>query len=246
MRTCILLVSLAVAGSVQAADGFGVRHNTVAEDGQAEARPMSWRYGLLQAARERFEEGVAKQAPGAALSFRLPKTDPAQPGHRVEIVTAGQPGQHMALTMVNATSFALPPAAEVLDDDAQVVANRHFPRDEFNHPNVHVRSPGLPEGVRRVGDLRLACAAQMAMAKEEGFQFRATLVAASMFGFNLCEKLEIAKFDAPTAKYDTVTIEDGEHRLVQAASARETPQLGDKAWSDNARVSYSLGGQPVQ
>lgn len=104
--------------------------------------------------------------------------------------------------------------------------------------------------IRRVGDLRLARAVRMAMAKEEGFEFRATLVAASLFGFKLCDKLEIAKFDAPTAKYDTVTIEDGERRLLQAASvggsSENSPQLGDKGWSDNARVSYSLGGQSVQ
>jgi hypothetical protein len=111
---------------------------------------------------------------------------------------------------------------------------------------VLVRSPGLPDGVQRMGDLRLACAAQMEMAKAEGLKFRAVLATASLFGFNVCDKLEAAKVEAPKGAYDTVTIEDGERRLVMAAKDKHTPELGDKGWSDNARISYTLNGQAAQ
>jgi hypothetical protein len=91
-----------------------------------------------------------------------------------------------------------------------------------------------------MGDLRLACAAQMAMAKAEGFKFRAALATASVFGLDVCDKLEVTKLDAPAEPYDTVTIEDGDRRLVMPAAGRNLPRLGDKNWSDNARISYSL------
>lgn len=117
------------------------------------------------------------------------------------------------------------------DGDARVVVNRNFPKGEFNHPLVQVRSPGLPDGVQRMGDLRLACVAQMAMAKGEGFKVRAALGAASLFGFNLC---------------DSVTIEDDGRRLLQSAQDKHQAKLGDKGWSDNARISDTLDGHPVQ
>ncbi|MFC4932833.1 hypothetical protein [Massilia sp. GCM10023247] len=237
MRIAVLLISLALAGSVHAADGFAVGHRTESGEGEA-AKPMSWPYGMLQTARAAFDDRVAARAPGASLRFRLPKTDPAEPGIRVELVSADQ---QLALPMVSNTAFALLPAAEVVDDDARVLVNRHFRQGEYNHPNVEVRSPGLPEGVRRVGDLRLACEAQVAMAKAEGLKFRAVLATVSLFGFDLCKKLEIAKFDAPAMPWDSVTIEDGAQRLVLPKSRRDGPQLGDKAWSDNALVTYTVG-----
>ena len=111
---------------------------------------------------------------------------------------------------------------------------------------MQVRSPGLPDGVKRMRDLRLACAAQMAMAKTEGLKFRAALAAASLFGFGVCDKLEATKVGEPAGRYDTVTIEDGDRRLVLAAKDKHPPELGDKGWSDNARISYALNGSIVR
>jgi hypothetical protein len=239
MRFRSFLILLAVAGSVHANDSINVGHR-VDED---EAKPMAWRFHLLETAQDLFEKRAAEQAPGARMSFRLPKVDAAQAGNQVEIVGADH---HVPLTMESANTFALKRHTLAEDDDAMVVVNRNFPKGEFNHPLVLVRSPGLPNGVQRMGDLRLACAAQMEMAKAEGLKFRAALATASLFGFNLCDKLEAAKVEAPKGAYDTVTIEDGERRLVLSAKDKHTPGLGDKGWSDNARISYTLDGQIVQ
>jgi hypothetical protein len=204
---------------------------------------MAWRFQLLERAQDLFDKRAAEQAPGAALSFRLPKVDAAQAGNQVELVGADN---RIPLPMTSNTSFRLVRGTLAEDDDTMVVANRNFPKGEFNHPLVQVRSPGLPDGVQRMGDLRLACAAQMEMAKAEGLKFRAVLATASVFGFNVCDKLEAAKVEEPKGKYDTVTIEDGSRRLVQAAKDKHAPALGDKGWSDEARISYTLDGSPVQ
>jgi hypothetical protein len=97
-----------------------------------------------------------------------------------------------------------------------------------------------------MGDLRLACAAQMEMAKAEGLKFRAVLAAASLLGFAVCNKLEVTKVEQPKSAYDTVTVEDGSRRLVLSAKDKQQPELGDKTWSDDARISYTLNGQPVR
>jgi hypothetical protein len=84
------------------------------------------------------------------------------------------------------------------------------------------------------------------MAKADGFKFRAILATASIFGFSACDKLEVTKIDPPTDPYDTVTIEDGDRRLVQPAAQPDLLQLGDKSWSDNARISYTMSDHSAQ
>jgi hypothetical protein len=197
---------------------------------------------LLETAQDVFDKRASENAPGATMTFRLPKVDPAQGGNQVEIAGADH---HVPLTMPTNTTFVLKRGTLAEDSDAMVVVNRNFPKGEFNHPLVQVRSPGLPEGVQRMGDLRLACAAQMEMAKSEGLKFRAALATAGLFGFNVCDKLEATKVEAPSAPYDTVTIEDGSRRLVQSAKDKHPPELGDKGWSDDARISYTLNGHIV-
>jgi hypothetical protein len=229
MRIRSFLILLAVAGSAYANDS-------------SETKPMAWRFQLLEKAQDVFDKRAAKQAPGAKLSFRLPKVDAAQGGNEVEIVGADH---HVPLTMTSNTTFSLKRGTLAEDDDSMVVVNRNFPKGEFNHPLVQVRSPGLPDGVKRMGDLRLACAVQMEMAKTEGLSVRAALATASLIGFNLCDKLEATKVEEPQGPYDTVTVEDGDRRLVLPAKDRKQPELGDKGWSDNARISYTLNGQAV-
>jgi hypothetical protein len=239
MRIRSFFILLAVAGSVQANDSINVGHKTDSN----EAKPMAWRFQLLEKAQNVFDKRAARQAPGATMNFRLPKVDPAQGTNQVEIVGADH---HVPLPMASNTSFSLKRGTLAEDSDAMVVVNRNFPKGEFNHPLVQVRSPGLPDGVKRMGDLRLACAAQMEMAKAEGLKFRAALATASLFGFDMCQELEAARIEEPKGDYDTVTIEDGGRRLVQSAKDKHPPRLGDKAWSDNARISYTLNGQIVQ
>jgi hypothetical protein len=239
MRIRSFLILLAVAGSVHANDSIEVGHR----DDSQEAKPMAWRFHLLEKAQDVFEKGAAKQAPGAKMTFRLPKVDEVEGGNQVEIFGADH---HVPLPMTSNTTFALKRETLAEDDDAMVVVNRNFPKGEFNHPLVLVRSPGLPDGVQRMGDLRLACTAQMEMAKAEGLKFRAVLATAGLFGFNVCDKLEATKVEAPKGPYDTVTIEDGERRLVLSAKDKHPPTLGDKTWSDNARITYTLDGRVVR
>lgn len=240
MRIRSFLILLAVAaGSVHAEDSINIGHRVDSD----EAKPMAWRLQLLEKAQDVFDKGAPERAPGATMSFRLPKVDAAQAGNQVEIVGADH---RIPLPMTSSTSFRLVRGTLAEDRDTMVVVNRNFPKGEFNHPLVQVRSPGLPDGVQRMGDLRLACAAQMEMAKAEGLKFRAALASASLFGFNVCDKLAATKVEAPKDAYDTVTIEDGERRLVQSAKDKHPPELGDKGWSDNARITYSLKGSAAQ
>ncbi|GGY13851.1 hypothetical protein GJV26_18835 [Massilia dura] len=243
MRFHTSVILLALAGTVQAADTVSFGHRVIPDNGEPVAKPMSWRYGMLRTAQALFDEGAPRQAPGATLSFRLPRLDAAQGDNHVEII---QGDKRTALPMTSPTTFGFVRDDAVPADAAVTVVNRHFPPGAVNHPNVRVRSPGLPDGVRRMGDLRLACAAQIAMMKTEGMQLRAMFGVAGLFGLNVCSELEVTKADPPAGKYDTVMLEDGERRLAWQASQANPPRIGDKGWSDDTRIRYTLDGIGVQ
>lgn len=233
------LIAFAVAGSAYADDSSVVNKSAASEN-----RPMAWSFRLLETAQRVFDKEAPKKAPGASMSFRLPKVEATSAGNQVEIIDGSH---HIPLTMPSSTSFVLKSDTPIRDSDALVVVNRDFPKGEFNHPLVQVRSPGLENGAKRMGDLRVACAAQVAMAKAESFKFRAALAGASLFGLDLCEKqLKVNEVDAPSDPYDTLTVEEGGRRLVMQATAPELTRLGDKAWSDDARITYTLNGSPVR
>jgi len=242
MRFPLLFVALAVALPLQAAEPADAGPQVVHVKGVAPGQPMAWRYALLHKAQAVFEQGSAAQAPGARLSFRLPRIDPAQDGNLVELV---MDDKRLPLAMATAASFALPGPGAVDGDDAMVVANKDFPKGSYLHPNVQVRSPGLPANVVRMGDLRLACTAQVAMAKAESLKFRLLLGTVGLFA-DLCGEMEITSMNAPTGRYDTITIEDGERTLTLAKSDDKLPRLGEKSWSDNARIIYLSREQAAQ
>jgi hypothetical protein len=241
MRIYFLLTALAVASNVQAGETTEIGSQVVHVTGTRLGDPMAWRYSLLRTAQTTFDRYAATQAPGAMLTFKLPNVDEIESDGQVAIVTADN---RIPLPMVSPASFVLVNSVEATDDHAMVVVNKNFSKGSFGHPKVQVRSPGLPEGVKRMGDLRLACAAQMAMAKAESFKFRAIFAAASLFG-DVCEEMAVTNIDAPAGPYDTMMIEDGERKLTRSKSQEKVPRLGEKDWSDNARISYLLGGQIV-
>ena len=58
--------------------------------------------------------------------------------------------------------------------------------------------------------------------------------------------MKVNEVDAPSDPYDTLTVEEGGRRLVMPATAPELTRLGDKAWSDDAHITYTLNGSPVR
>jgi hypothetical protein len=243
MRAYFFIMILLAAGSAQAIDTFSTGHRVSDGDGQGVAKPMAWPYRFVLTAQKIFDERVAELAPGAVLTFRLPKVDVAQKGNQVEIVKGDR---HIPLPMVSGNTFALLRDSAASQGGEMVVVNRNFPKGEFNHPIVEVRSPGLADGAKRMGDLRLACAAQMGMLKAEGSKVNALFTAASLFGLDICHDMEMTKIDDPAGHYDTVTIEDGSRHLVLPAKQSNLPRLGDKNWSDNALITYTLNNRIVQ
>ena len=114
--------------------------------------PVDKSYRQMIKGMDRFERERAL-APGATLRFRLL---PRLPKNNLEGTTLRVAGDSVSLPLPIAPdfSFVLPRNAEALRQDAAVVASRKADSMTWR---AWVQSPGVADGTRRLGDLRLEC-----------------------------------------------------------------------------------------
>jgi hypothetical protein len=114
--------------------------------------PVDKSYRRMIKGMDRFEREHAL-APAATLRFRLlPRLSTA----KMTGITLRVAGDNVTLPVPVAedNSFVLPRNAQALREDAAVLANRKTNSMTWR---VSVQTPGLPDSVRRLGDLRLEC-----------------------------------------------------------------------------------------
>ncbi len=114
--------------------------------------PVDKSYRKMIKGMERFEREHA-YAPAASLRFQLlPRT----PDVKMEGITLRVAGDTVSAKVpVEAdNSFVLPRNAQLLREDAAVLANRKTTSMTWRAAIV---TPGLPPGTRRLGDMRLEC-----------------------------------------------------------------------------------------
>jgi hypothetical protein len=114
--------------------------------------PVDKSYRKMIKGMDRFEREHAL-APAASLRFTLlPRLSTA----RMSGITLRIAGDNVTLPVPVAedNSFVLPRNEQALREDAAVLANRKTNTMTWR---VSVRTPGLRDGVRRLGDLRLEC-----------------------------------------------------------------------------------------
>lgn len=114
--------------------------------------PVDKSYRKMIRGIDRFERERAL-APAASLRFRLL---PRRPAASMQGITLRVAGDRISLPIAIAPdlSFTLPRNEQALREDAAVVANR---KTDSMTWRAWVQTPGLPEGTRRLGDLRLEC-----------------------------------------------------------------------------------------
>ena len=114
--------------------------------------PVDKSYRKMIKGMDRFARDRA-YAPAATLRFRLL---PRLPNANMEGITLRVAGDSITLPIRLApdNSFTLERNEQALREDAAVVANRKSTSMTWR---AWVQTPGLPEGTRRLGDLRLEC-----------------------------------------------------------------------------------------
>lgn len=146
----ILPMLLALAGSSLPAPAQEPVPNVVVT---ATRDPVDKSYRKMVRGMERFARQQAALAPGAKLRFRLL---PRLPGTRMEGIALKVVGDTVTLPVDVApdNSFTLARDERAWREDAALVANRRTTSMTWR---ADVRSPGVPDGMRRLGDLRLEC-----------------------------------------------------------------------------------------
>ncbi|MBS0335451.1 MAG: hypothetical protein JSS40_01255 [Proteobacteria bacterium] len=119
----------------------------------ATRNPVEKSYRKILRGMDLFEEQKRTLAPGSALRFRLL---PRQPGTNMDGITVQIVADTFALpvTVDADRTFTLERSQEALDENAAVMPNRKASSMTWR---AEIRTPGLPPGTRRLGDLRLEC-----------------------------------------------------------------------------------------
>ena len=115
--------------------------------------PVDKSYRKMIQGMDRFQRDRATYAPAAVLRFRLL---PRLPNAKMDGITLRVAGDTITLPVALApdNSFTLERNEQALRQDAAVVANRKSTSMTWR---AWVHTPGLPQGARRLGDLRLEC-----------------------------------------------------------------------------------------
>lgn len=176
-------------------------------------------------------------APKASLRFELRTLDGqmAKPDG-LQLRIAGDKVDMLLPIDADAT-FVLPRSQEAMEDNADLLLNRK--KDQYRWRPL-VRTPGVPEDARRLGDLRLECEISSAVRKEEiPLLYRAGAAAAG----GMCNLPMVGYvYRAPRA-LASATVVSGERRqalvLHEKGSAFMAP-LRDKSWDNEALVVYEF------
>jgi hypothetical protein len=197
-------------------------------------------YRSVVAGLDAFDEGHALAPAVPELHFRM------RPNSRGAL----SPTEGLALRIVGDDGstpipigadglFSVPRLQSAYDSDAILVLNRK--KGQF-YGTVDIRSPGLPEHVRRLGDLRLECKVTVAIVKSElSFLARAAINTLMMTG-DWCAKKDAHLNFPANAELAGATLTSGGRKQDLPFGQRKTDYMvpiGDTSWPDDALIELS-------
>ena len=212
-------------------------------------KPEVRKYTAIVAGLDAFERHH-RMAPNAdALRFRVERrawTDKTpKPGEApLALRLEGKDDFVLPLTLNDAFETIVPRSSAALAADGELVLNR---KRRLYRVTPLVRSPGLPENVRRLGDLRLECHVMVAIGKEELGLMRTLFVNSVLLTPNWCSffnaEREGFQFDTP-AILARATLREGDRtKELQVEGHSFRTAMNDPDWSDDALIELAF--EPV-
>jgi hypothetical protein len=137
--------------------------------------------------------------------------------------------------------FSIPRDRALYDANADLILDRKKDSYKFG---VEVRTPGLPDNVRRLGDLRLECKVQVAIAKEEIPFWIVALANSVLLSTDWCmttmgDGKTHFSYYSPAPVLSATLVDGNRSKKLDTGKHSYQVNLGDKSWSDDALVQLA-------
>jgi hypothetical protein len=141
-------------------------------------------------------------------------------------------------------TFVLPRNKAAEDENADLVLNKTKGQVR-GRPEI--RTPGIPENMRRLGDLRLECEVYFAIAKHEMNIVQRAAIATVTLGRGLCRSKRMHMGFPAIDTIKALTLVSGNKRVPLKAGMPNFfgrhyfPPVGDDEWPDDTLLEFELG-----
>lgn len=231
MRLAALALGMALCASAGAQESDTPR---VQVDGLKSPEMKSYR--AIVAGLDMFdsEHGLAPAAPGVRFQV-LSRGKQALPATGVSLRIASD-DDSIAVPVGASGMFTVPRSQAAYDAKAELVFN--LKKGAFKVvPDI--RTPGLPDKVRRLGDLRLECKVNLAILKEEIPFWVVASLNTLLLGTDWCmnKKGKMNFSFSSDTQLAGATLSDGERSIkLNIRNNEYTVPINDRSWPDDALV----------
>jgi hypothetical protein len=141
--------------------------------------------------------------------------------------------------------FVVPRSESAYANKAELIFNR---KKGSYQVIPEIRTPGLPENVRRLGDVRLDCKVRVAIAKEEIPLWITLTVNSILLTTDWCGRIKEGGLSYPSPRgLAAVTLREGERSApLQSGAHNYTVPVGDTSWSDEALVELQYAPEKLE
>lgn len=195
-------------------------------------------YRAVSAGLDAFDEyhRLAPLVPQARFRMLPRKKDSAAPAEPLALRIVGD-GAAIAVPIDADGGFTVPRSQAAYDSDADLVLNQ---KKGLYRGDAEVRTPGLPEHVRRMGDLRLECRVKVAIGKAEAPLWVRAFGTSILLTSDWCSKGGMGFGYNASYKIASATLTDGERKLaLKVANWGYDVPIGDTSWPDDALIELS-------
>lgn len=168
-------------------------------------------YRFMSAGLDAFDEHrrLAPDAPNVRFRLRPLSTNPSLDMSNLALRIAGD-SISVPLPIAADNTFLLPRNDTAFSEDADLVLNKK--RADYRW-DAMVNTPGVPEGMRRVGDLRMECQVIIAIAKKNLNLIERAFAATVFGGPDWCKSERMEMGTRTTRKVASATLVSGASRV---------------------------------
>ncbi|MGW8390670.1 hypothetical protein [Pseudoduganella sp. HUAS MS19] len=222
-----------------AAGGAIAQDTTPSVEVQGVKNPDMKSYRAVVAGLDAFEEHHALAPAVPELRFRLAAREGQEQtaGDALYLRIVGN-GDPVPVPIARDGTFSLPRVQSAIDDDADLILNR---KKGVLKGYPDIRTPGLPENVRRLGDLRLECQVMIAIAKKEMGLMMKLFVNTVTMTSNWCAM----SFDKKKVRFSfrslrplegAEIVDGGRRERIETSDFSYRSPIGESDWSNEARI----------